>query len=47
MSDNVPVIGVDEPLRIHLDFDADAVNEMLERLTVLRIQMQQCCRLRS
>ena len=28
-----------EPLRIYLDFDAAAVDEMLERLTVLRAQM--------
>lgn len=28
-----------EPLRIHLDFDADIVDEILQRLTVLRSQM--------
>ena len=32
--------GMAEPLRIHLDFDAESVGEMLERLTVLRAQMQ-------
>ena len=35
----LPVIGMEEPLRIHLDFDAAAVDEMLERLTMLRAQM--------
>jgi hypothetical protein len=35
----LPVIGMEEPLRIHMDFDAAAVDEMLERLTLLRAQM--------
>ena len=33
------VAGLGEPLRIHLNFDAESVDEMLERLTVLRAQM--------
>lgn len=33
------VAGIAEPLRIHLDFDAASVDEMLERLTQLRAQM--------
>ena len=35
----LPVTGLAEPLRIHLDFDAESVDEMIERLTVLRAQM--------
>jgi hypothetical protein len=35
----LPMIGMDEPLRIHLDFGAASVDEMLERLTMLRAQM--------
>jgi len=35
----LPVIGMAEPLRIHLDFDAASVDEMLERLAILRAQM--------
>jgi len=33
------VTGSAEPLRIHLDFDAASVDDMLERLTLLRAQM--------
>jgi hypothetical protein len=36
------VFGMDslpEPLRVHLDFGAEAVDELLDRLTVLRAQM--------
>jgi hypothetical protein len=36
---NLAVVGIPEPLRIHLDFDAASVDEMLERLTLLRAQM--------
>ena len=36
----LPIAGMGEPLRIHLAFDAESVGEMLERLTVLRAQMQ-------
>jgi len=31
--------GMAEPLRIHLDFDAASVDEMIARLAVLRAQM--------
>lgn len=31
--------GTPEPLRIHLDFDAEMVDEILKHLTVLRSQM--------
>lgn len=33
------VAGMPKPLRIHLDFDAEMVDEILQRLTVLRPQM--------
>jgi hypothetical protein len=36
---DLPMEGVAEPLRIHLDFDAESVDERLERLTALRAQM--------
>jgi hypothetical protein len=38
----VPLLSVDgmlEPLRIHLDFDAETADAILDRLTVLRSQM--------
>jgi hypothetical protein len=35
----LPIAGISESLRIHLDFDAEMVNEILQRLTVLRSQM--------
>lgn len=31
--------GTSEPLRIHLDFDAETADAILDRLTVLRSQM--------
>jgi hypothetical protein len=31
--------GMSEPLRIHLDFDAETADAILARLTVLRSQM--------
>ena len=31
--------GMPEPLRIHLDFDAEMVDEILKRLSVLRSEM--------
>jgi hypothetical protein len=34
------IAGVSEPLRVHLDFDAEMVDEMLLRLTALRAQMR-------
>jgi hypothetical protein len=33
------VASMAEPLRIHLDLDVASVDDMLERLTVLRAQM--------
>jgi hypothetical protein len=36
---DLPLEGAAEPLRIFLDFDAESVDEVLERLTVLRTQM--------
>jgi hypothetical protein len=35
----LPIEGLPEPLRVHLDFDAEALDEMLDRLAVLRAQM--------
>ena len=35
----LPVEGLPTPINIHLDFDAGTVDEMLDRLTVLRAQM--------
>jgi len=35
----LPIAGMPEPLRIHLDFDTAMVDEILQRLTVLRSQM--------
>jgi hypothetical protein len=31
--------GVAEPLRVHLDFDAEMIDEILHRLTMLRTRM--------
>ena len=31
----LPIDGMPEPLRVHLDFDAAMVDEILQRLTVL------------
>ena len=35
----LPISGILEPLRIHLDFAAGMVDEILQRLSVLRAQM--------
>lgn len=35
----LPIDGFPELLRIHLDFDAAMVDDILQRLTVLRSQM--------
>jgi hypothetical protein len=35
----MPIADLPEPLRIHLDFDAEMVDEILHRLTVLRSRM--------
>jgi hypothetical protein len=34
------VAGLQKPVDIHLDFEAEAVDEVLQRLTELRAQMQ-------
>jgi hypothetical protein len=36
---DLPMEGLTQPVRIHIDFDAESVDEMLERLTALRAQM--------
>ena len=36
----LPIDGIPEPLRVHLDFDAELVDEILQRLTLLRAQMR-------
>jgi hypothetical protein len=33
------LVGREKPVDIHLDFDAEAVDEILQRLTELRMQM--------
>ena len=35
----LPIAGMPEPLRIHLDFDAETVDEILQRLSLLRAKM--------
>ena len=35
----LPVAGAAEPLRVHMDFDAGVVDQIIERLTILRAQM--------
>ena len=35
----LPIDGMPEPLRVHLDFDAAMVDDILQRLTMLRAQM--------
>ena len=35
----LPVNGLPTPINIHLDFDAGTVNEILDRLTILRAKM--------
>ena len=35
----LPIDGLPEPLRVHLDFDAEALDEMMDRLAILRAQM--------
>lgn len=36
---DLTVSGRAEPLRIHLDFDAESVDEIIERLVLLRAKM--------
>lgn len=35
----LPIHGMPEPLRVRIDFDAGLVDQMIERLSVLRAQM--------
>jgi hypothetical protein len=35
----LPLVGLPEPLRVHLDFEAEAIDAMIERLVALRRQM--------
>jgi hypothetical protein len=35
----LPLVGLPEPLRVHLDFEAEAIDVMIERLVFLRRQM--------
>lgn len=35
----LPIDGLPKPLRLFLDFDAGAIDQMLERLSELRVQM--------
>jgi hypothetical protein len=35
----LPIAGFSESLRIHLDFDAEMVDEILQRLSLLRAKM--------
>jgi len=39
MQFGLPVQGTPEPLMVKIDFDAGAVEQIIERLTVLRAQM--------
>jgi len=34
-----PVAGMPEPLRVHVEFDTRTIDEMLQRLSMLRVQM--------
>jgi hypothetical protein len=35
----LPLVGLPEPLRVHLDFEAAAIDIMIERLVALRRQL--------
>ena len=35
----LPIVGVPEPLRVNIDFDAGVIEQMIDRLMVLRLQM--------
>lgn len=35
----LPLVDLPEPLRVHLDFEAEAIDAMIERLVALRRQM--------
>jgi hypothetical protein len=34
-----PIAGMPEPLRVHIEFNTRTIDEMLQRLSVLRAQM--------
>jgi hypothetical protein len=34
-----PIAGMPEPLTVHIEFDTRTIDEMLQRLSVLRAQM--------
>ena len=36
---DLPIAGLSTPLRVRLDFDAGTIDQMIERLTILRAQM--------
>ncbi len=36
----LPLENLPEPLKVHLDFDAESIDAILERLTMLRGQMR-------
>jgi hypothetical protein len=35
----LPLVGLPEPLKVHMEFDAMTVDEILQRLTLLRASM--------
>jgi hypothetical protein len=35
----LPLAGLAQPLNVHLDFDSKAIEEMIDRLTMLRAKM--------
>ena len=36
----LPVTGLAQPIRVNIDFDTCVVDQIIERLTVLRAQMK-------
>jgi len=39
MVPDLPIAGLSQPLRVHMDFDTGTVDQILDRLTILRSQM--------
>ena len=35
----LPIVGLPEPLKVHMDWDAETVDAMMARLAVLRARM--------
>jgi hypothetical protein len=35
----LPVAGMPEPISVKIDFDAGVIEQMIERLTILRLEM--------